>query len=485
MKPVAARELPRFDARWHPRELRGRSVVLVGLGTFGGGLGAARWLLAQGVPLTVTDLREESTFGDVAGQLRREGARLVLGRHDERDLDEAACVVASPAVPSRAPYLQAAALRGIPIETEISLLARLLPCPWIGVTGTNGKSTTAALTALALRTRFDRVFEGGNMGGSLLDQVSAWGADDRVVLELSSFQLEHLAQAGLGPDLAVVTNLSPDHLDRHGSMDDYAAAKQGILRRARCAVLPAAEPRMKKWAQEFSGEVLWFFDGAPIGRSGFSLEGEEWLAEVEGERRIRATCAQFALVGRHNRLNLLAAATAAFAFGARFEDAVAAGRLAQPLRSRMETIARVGGVRFVDDGVSTSPEAVVAALDSFDGTTHLLLGGYDKGLDCGPLLEEVTRRDVRPYLFGDVAADLGHKLREGSAAMGRQIDASPQQCGDLPTAFAAAASAARTGDVVLFSPGFASYDQFQNFTERVELFRSLVSRWRDLQSGAQ
>lgn len=477
--------LRRFPAGWRPRSLSGQRVLVAGLGRFGGGRGAARFLVRQGATVTVTDLKGAEAFGPVPAELAAEGVDLRLGEDGVDALRTADWIVASPAVPWDAPVLRCAGEWQVPVETEISLLARVLPCEWLGISGTNGKSTTTTLAHAMLTACERRCWLGGNLGGSLLGDVEQMRSDDVAVLELSSFQLEHLGEMGVGPGVAVLTSVSADHLDRHGSLEAYHLAKEDLLCAARVAVLHRGDPVSVQIARRFSGEIRWFgSESNPMERCTevhYSLmDGHAVQIGPEGQRRSEAL-SDMRLIGRHNQENLLAAAAAAVEFGAPFEDAIRAGCRVEPLRQRLQLLRVVDGVRFVDDSVSTSPQAVAAALSSFDGGIHLLVGGYDKGLDLGPMLEEIFQRGARCYLYGRsrerVDQALQSTLQQRDPSLRRRDRMSCWEMHeDIAAAFAAAVRHAVPGDVVLLSPGFASYDQFSDFTQRGELYRSLVER---------
>jgi UDP-N-acetylmuramoylalanine--D-glutamate ligase len=484
--PARSRRLTRLPRDFRPTELRGQRVLVVGLGTFGGGLGAAQHLLREGAEVIVSDARGEAELAEPLRALAGAPIRKAFGRHPIAEMGEVDWIVASPAVPWSAPPLVEAARRGLPVESEITLLARLLPCRWLGITGTNGKSTTTMLASLALAAGGRRVWHGGNLGGSLLDRWREIGSGDAVALELSSFQLEHLGEIGLGPDVALVTNVTPDHLDRHGTFAEYAAAKRSILARAEAALLQRGDDTCRTFARGFGGRVLWYGEAGAFepGEPGARLEEGRFgvlRAADGGERRVDLE--PLRLPGAHNRTNLLAAAAAATEFGADFVAAATAGLRAEPLARRLNVRGSVDGVLFVDDSVSTSPPAVAAALRAFPGRSRLLVGGYDKGIDPSPLVDAIFERARKAYLYGAVAAALSARLERGLAARETDLSAAAivpelptwEVFPDLRAAFAAAAREARPGDTVLFSPGYASYDQFRNFTERGDLFCSLVA----------
>jgi len=482
---LSAPLLPRLPAGFRPEGLRGRRVLVLGLGSFGGGLGAALHLVREGADVIVSDLRPAGELSASLERLAGLPVRTALGRHAVEEVAQVDWIVASPAVRWDAPPLQEARRRGVPVESEITLLVRLLPCRWLGITGTNGKSTTTMLAGRTLAAAGRTVWSGGNLGGSLLDDWRRIGREDAVVLEVSSFQLEHLAEIGLGPAVGLVTNVTPDHLDRHGTLEAYAEVKRSILARAEVAVLHRACPSCVAFAQRFvaerggRGEVRWFGEerafaageqGAMVRDDGSAVLGSP------GGGGAGVDLAPMKLRGPHNRLNLLAAATAAASFGVPFEAAVRAGLDAPPLARRLNEVARVRGVLYVDDSVATSPPAVIAALASFGTGIRLIAGGYDKGIDPAPFVAAVRARCRKAYLYGAVAPALAALLDAAASAF--------EVHGDLRAAFAAAARDAQRGETVLFSPGFASYDQFRNFTERGDLFRALVDSLRGAAAGA-
>ncbi len=495
--PRRAPRLRRFPPSFRPLGLDGQRVLVVGLGTFGGGLGAVQHLLRERARVTVTDSRGPEALRESLAALDGQPVELLLGRQPTADEVAAAdWIVASPAVPWSAPPLREAAARGIPVESEITLLVRLLRCRWLGITGTNGKSTTTMLATRTLAATGRRVWGGGNLGGSLLDRWQEIDADDAVVLEISSFQLEHLGEIGLGPDVALVTNVTHDHLDRHGTFAAYAAAKRQLLARADVALLQRSDATCVEFGRTFAGRVIWYGD-----ETAFAAEeaGARLVAgrfgTFEGER---VDFAPLRLRGAHNRVNLLAAATAATCFAVPFSAAAAAGFAVTPLPRRLNDVAIVRNATYIDDSVSTSPPAVAAALAACDGPIHLIAGGYDKGIDPELLLSAMVRKCSTVTLYGAVGPRLSalllERLRGDPARFSAPSSAAPtvatsgpplpggalcaesvRVVTDLRAAFAVAAARAGAGETVLYSPGYASYDQFRNFTERGDLFCALVA----------
>jgi UDP-N-acetylmuramoylalanine--D-glutamate ligase len=374
-----------------------------------------------------------------AGEARTLGADVRLGAWEDTWLDGVGLVVKSPGVPEDAPPVAAARERGIAVVSEIELGARLLPNPVLGVTGTNGKTTTTALLGAIFEAAGRPVEVAGNIGRPLTSLVGSAAPEAWVVCELSSFQLEGVET--LRPRIAVLTNLEPDHLDRHGGLDAYRDAKLRVFARQTAddvAVVPRGFPRVPGEARriEFAGD-----DPLPA------------------EPRIP---------GSHNRENAAAAAAAARAAGID-ERAIGEALSTFPgVEHRIEQVAELGGVRWVNDSKATNVAAALRALAAFPGVRrHVILGGRGKRESYAPLAAALAPGD-RAYLIGEAAGEIAAALEAGGV---RHVPS-----GDLASAVRAAARAAAAGDVVLLSPACASFDQFTSFEERGEEFRRLVAK---------
>ncbi len=445
---------------------QGQRVIVLGLGRFGGGLGAVRWLRRQGAEVLVTDLADRAVLGDAAEQAEQAGATLVLGGHDGVDVAGADLLLVNPAVPLNAPLVRQAEAAGVPLGSEIALVMERWRGPTVGVTGSNGKSTTASLTCAVLNAAGRRAELGGNIGGSLLDVIDEPDVRDRVaVLELSSFMLELLARRGLGPDVAIITNITPNHLDRHGTFAAYRDAKAAVLTRARRAVLFGDDPAVRDAARSFDGEKLWY------GRRGdMVVERNGDLVDRRGLRVIASE--RIPMLGRMNRLDLAAAVLASAAV---LCDEVRATRALATALSRWgpppHRLALVGtwnGVRWIDDSVSTTPESTEASLDAVDGPCVLIAGGHDKGLDPSRLLAGAGRHARVVLTVGEEGPALASALlAQGLAA---------EHVGSLDRAVRRAAALARPGEAVLLSPGYSSHDQYRDFSARGRHFASLARR---------
>ena len=421
----------------------GQRVTVMGLGRFGGGIGVARWLVAQGADVLVTDLLAADDLRDsieAIEDLVNTGAiELRLGEHNVGDFTTCDLVVANPAVPLpwKNRFLRAAEAAGVRVVTEIGLLVERLPNrdKTIGVTGTAGKSTTAAMIAHGLSTCGHKVWLGGNIGGSLLGSLDRISGHDWIVLELSSAML-HWIEAW-SPRYAVVTNISANHIDWHGSEEHYVESKR----------------RLVTGQQEG--------DAAAMG------EGVGWALN-QGVRRIDihsvAMPEQLLIPGRHNQINAQMAAAVCASLEINGLDAQAAtGAISSfaGLPHRLQLVATIDDIRYFDDSKSTTPQATLRAIEALKddpgvGRVHLIAGGYDKGIDLSPI------RRLRDQLGGLYAIGQTAQAIGGIGA------------GELDRAVACARERAAAGDVVLLSPGCASWDQFANYEERGNAFAALA-----------
>ncbi len=429
-------------------DVRNKRVTVAGLGRFGGGIAVSRWLVEQGARVTVTDQKPRADLADSVAQLEGLPIEYHLGEHRIEDFTDADLVVASPAIPRRGEYLQAAAHAGVPTTTEINLVVeRLTPKTIFGVTGTKGKSTTSAMLGLMLRTR-GTTWLGGNIGGSLLFDLPRMQADDFVVLELSSYMLDYLGDLGWSPRVALITLIAPDHLEWHGSFEAYLSAKQNILRFQKptdVAVINAEVEKTRALSRGTKAKTVFY-----------SLEGRAFELLVPGS---------------HNQLNAHGAFAAASQIGVTWDEAQEAIRMFKGLPHRLQLVHEEGGVRYYNDSIATVPEAAIAALDAFPPRSVVqIVGGYDKHLPMDALVEKLYERAKAVLCIGATGAAIHKALTSLNGHKG----AGAVACGDLATAMDKARQLTQPGDVVLLSTGCASYDQFVNFEQRGETFARLA-----------
>jgi len=451
----------------------GKRVTVMGLGLFGGGAGAARFFAQEGARVTVTDAKGAEGLEPSLKALAGLPLELHLGGHEERDFREADLIVANPAVKPESPYLQAARDAGAEVKTEVSVFAELCPARMVGVTGSNGKSTTTALAGAMIKSSGIRTWVGGNIGGSLLERLDEMGRDDVAVVELSSFQLPYLGEIGKSPHVGVLTNLSPNHLDRHGTMEAYAEAKSHIFRHQEegdFAVLGWSLGGRDWWSGLTAGKVLGFGLSRGNGDGAWLEGGELWLGRG-GEGKSFARVDDVGLVGEHNLENVLAGACAAWVVGAdpgRFAEAL---RGFKPLEHRLELVRSLNGVDYYNDSIATTPESAIAGLRSFPGRRIVLIaGGYDKGLEFSALAKEVAERAAAVIMLGATAEKLEATIAGASPPTTLEV----KRARDLAEAVNRAREMAGEGAVVLLSPACASYDMFRNFAERGNAFRETV-----------
>jgi len=449
-----------------------RRVAVYGLGL--SGTAATRLLRRHGVAVVGLDSRPAAALdlGELAADPRVD---LVTGAEPERLPEGIDALVLSPGVPPDRPLVADARRRGIPVVAEVELAFPLLNGPVAAITGSNGKSTTTALTGAILRAAGIATEVCGNIGAPLSGRVE--GAPGRAfVVELSSFQLE--ATDTFHPRAAALLNLAPDHLDRYRGLDDYLAAKRRIFDRQEAgdvAVLNADDPASA--ASPTAARRRLFSRRSAVADGCFLRDGrviEADPGEIERELFARA---DLPLAGEHNLENAMAAALLARALGA-VPEAVRAGvRSFTGLSHRMQLVAESGGVAWYDDSKGTNAAATARSLEGLpDGRVHLILGGRAKGEDPAALRSEVAAKARRVYLIGEAAGDLDRGLA-GAAPV--------ERAGTLERAVAAAAAHAEPGDVVLLSPACASFDQFRSYAHRGEEFRRLVAAILDPAAAAE
>jgi len=422
----------------------------MGLGHFGGGVEAARWFACQGARVTVTDLADERTLAESIEALRDESiAQFHLGGHREEDFRDADLLVVNPAVRPDNPFLRIARESATRLTSEIALFMSLCRAPIIGVTGSNGKSTTAAMIAAILCEAGRRTWLGGNIGKSLLNRLDVILPEDWVVLELSSFQLWHLGPNAAMPQIAVVTGCSPNHLDWHAGYEDYVRAKQRILlgqTRHDRAVLNTYDEEVADWEPLVRGRLV------PLPR----------LTEIPG----------LSVPGRHNRINAACAAAAAGVIGLAEKEIGQGLEKFVALPQRLEPITAIDGRKFYNDSTATTPEAAIAALQSLDEPIWLLAGGKDKGFDFGDLGAAVAEHAAGAAFFGSVR----EVLKGWVTARNPQFPCTTAET--MAEALGWCWERSRPGDSIVLSPACASTDQFCNFRDRGEQFVELVRTLR-------
>jgi len=482
-----------------PDALRGRRVVVMGVGSFGGGAAAVRFLAEQGASVLVSEQRPADQSEDSVRELSQiAGVDWRGGGHELSHFDGADLVVVNPAVRPDHPILMELDRRGVPLTTEISLFWQLLRGDGsrgssgiqsrtriVAVTGSNGKSTTTALTHALLQSTGRTCWLGGNIGCSLLPELKRIGPDDFVVLELSSFQLHWLNHIRARPDIAIVTNFTPNHLDWHHSLDHYRQSKQSILRWQQpddWCVLNASDSEVSNWPHP-ARPVMAGSDRANTQ----SRADTAWLDVSVAQLRVNGIevdldlSAHLNLRGKHNRENALLALCAALIAG------VPPNRLAsglakfQPLPHRLQHVGTVDGRLFYNDSIATTPESAIAGLHSFEEPIVVLAGGYDKQVDLSAFASAIAHRARAVALLGTTGPVLDELIATGVGASGPERFIATS----FRDAFDWAWSRSRPGDVVLLSPGCASYDWFRSFVDRGNRFSAMVAERLNNADGSE
>lgn len=471
-------------------DLRGKRALLIGLGQHEGGTGVVRYLVREGATVTVTDRQDAAALDAAIRSLEGLDVRYILGGHADVRVRDYDLVVRNPAVPPDAPLLREAREAGIPIEMEMTLFLAACPAPVIGVTGTKGKTTTALWIGHVLRQWKPETVVAGNMGISALDALPEITPQTPVVLELSSFQLEATGERGLSPQIAVVTNLSTDHLDRYPSLEAYGEAKWAIAahqREGSTLIVPAWQfaglegdsglAFIARHARGSRARVVPF--GALPPTRGYP-PGSWWIEDADtflwsdGNRSYPVgRGSDLALPGAHNRINACAVAAAALARDAPVDTVRAGLRTFRGVPHRYEDLGIVAGVRYINDTAATAPAAAVAALRTTPGPVILLAGGSDKGLDFAAFADAMLAAKAIVLFDGRVPTPLATMLAERTFA-GPVIG--PVR--DMEDAMDAAVRLAKPGDTVLLSPGAASFGVFRNEFDRGDQFRAAVERLR-------
>ncbi len=445
----------------------------MGLGLFGGGVGVAQFLVRQGAHVTVTDLRNATELSPSMKQLEGLPISYKLGGHCSEDFIRADMVIVNPAVPRDSKFIQIARDNHVPMNTEINLFFQLCPAPIIGITGSNGKSTTTTLTCKILQQTQRVTWVGGNIGKSLLLELERIRPSDIVVLELSSFQLEELHRAKKSPNISIVTNISPNHLDRYSSMDDYIQAKKGIVLHQRpedYTILNYDDPELRRWEKDCKSKVLWYSTRETLTNGAF-VQGNDIVLSVNGRRTAIPCMSGIKIPGDHNLQNILAASCAAYLAGASGDHIKEAVTAFAGLEHRLEFVREVNGIRYYNDSKATTPESAMAAVSAFRTPVILIAGGYDKGSNFDEFAGVCTKHTRAVILIGKTADKIKELIMLKKV---RKESPSILMSNTFRDAFLQANALAKGGDVILLSPACASYDMFLNYEERGRQFKDMV-----------
>lgn len=443
-------------------ELERKRVLVVGLARTG--VATARFCAARGALVTAVDDRGPEQLGEAVQQMRLIGCTLAFGGDALAHFTAQDLIVPSPGVHVNHPGLTAARAIGVPVWSEIELAWRFLRGRLVAVTGSNGKTTTTSLIGHILAGSGKQVLVGGNIGTPLIARVEESNEQTITAAELSSFQLELIDS--FRPEISVLLNLTPDHLDRHASFEDYARAKARIFENQTerdAAVISADDPVATQHAPS-RPQIFWFSRKKKVA-SGAYLRDEQIVFRREGEDTALLHRSEIGLRGDHNLENVLAAASAAFLAGVAPAEIAAGVRSFPGVEHRLEFVAEVSGVNFFNDSKATNVDATIKALEAFPGGLFVILGGKDKGSDYSPLIPLLRERAKLVLLIGAASEKIAAQI--GGAAPF-------ERAGTLDRAVALAHERASEGDTVLLAPACASFDQFENYEHRGRVFKELV-----------
>lgn len=447
-------------------ELSGRSVTVIGMGI--SNVPLIKMLLRAGVKVTVRDKANREKVADLAQELESLGATLVLGPDYLKDLG-GELIFRTPGLSPNTPELAQAVENGAALSSEMEVFFQTCPSHLVAVTGSDGKTTTTTIISEFLKEAGKTVYVGGNIGKPLLPDVADMDPEDFAVLELSSFQLMTMEQS---PHIAVMTNLSPNHLDYHRSMGEYIAAKENIFLHqgeGDRAIFNYDNQLTRDLAEKAGGAVTFFSRRERLEEGVYLRDGAIWLTNAQGSREVLPT-RDIRLPGVHNIENYMAAIAAVDGLVPDKCVRAVAARF-QGVEHRIELVRELDGVKYYNDSIGTSPSRTVACLESFPEPVILIAGGYDKGIPFHALALEIRERVKTLVLTGDTARAIRQAVEEAEGGRG-----CPEiiQTEDLAGAVEAARRAAGPGDVVVLSPACAAFDRFKNFMERGRAFKELV-----------
>jgi UDP-N-acetylmuramoylalanine--D-glutamate ligase len=449
-------------------DVNNKRVLVVGLGK--SGVASALFLKAKGARVTVSDSKPQDQLKEQIPVLLDNGIAVETGGHGERTFGGQDLIVVSPGVPTDSPPLVQARALGENVIGEVDLAAQFFPGRIVAITGSNGKTTTTTLTGEIITSAGYRAAVGGNIGTPAISLVEAATADTIAVLEVSSFQLETIQT--FRPQVAVVLNVTPDHLDRHRTFAAYADAKARIFENQRAGdftVLNADDQTCVELAARTRAQVFWFSRTAEVKQGAFVREGRILFRDASGQKEIMLV-SEIPLKGAHNVENVLAAVCVGALLGCEPDRIRTAVRNFKAVEHRLEHVATIDGVDYYNDSKATNVDATIKAIESFPANIHLILGGKDKDSDYAVLNDLLRKRVKHVYTIGAAAAKIESQI-VSSKNGGPEID----HAETLETAIRHAAVIAKPGDVVLLAPACASFDQFRNYEHRGKVFKQVVS----------
>ena len=445
-------------------DVKGKRVLVVGMGK--SGIASALFLADQGARVSVSDTKSQEELHHEIPQLLDRGIGVEAGYHAERTFIEQEFIVISPGVPYDVPQLAQARQAGIPVIGEIELASRYLNGHIVAITGSNGKTTTTALTGEIIAAGGQKTLVGGNIGMPAISLVGDATDDTWLVLEISSFQLETIET--FRPKIAAVLNVTPDHLDRHRTFENYAAAKARIFENQAAGdftVLNADDAICASMAARTKATVCWFSRQRPVERGAFVSNDRILWIDAGCEQEIMPV-SEIDLKGAHNLENVLAGVCTGILASVAPADIRRAVANFKAVEHRLEYVATVRGVAYYNDSKATNVDATIKALESFTGRIHLILGGKDKGSDYSVLNSLLEERVKRVYTIGTAAPKIESQIKGAAVVNSGTIDQAVRHASEL----------AAEGDIVLLAPACASFDQFMSYEHRGRVFKDLVKQ---------
>lgn len=443
-------------------ELNGKRALVVGLGK--SGVASALFMKAQGARVTVSDTKSGDELRNEIPVLLDHGITVETGGHGDRTFRGQDLIVVSPGVPVDAPPLVQARSLGETVIGEIELAARFLPGPVIAITGSNGKTTTTTLAGEIIAAAGFPVLVGGNIGTPAISLAERAKSDTVIVLEVSSFQLETIQT--FRPKVAVVLNVTPDHLDRHRTFEIYVDAKARIFENQResdFAVLNADDLTCVAMAKRTKAQIFWFSRQKEVDHGAWVRDGNILFRDGAGQREILQV-SEIPLKGAHNLENVLAAVCAGALMGCAPDKIRQAVHDFKAVEHRLEFVATIGGVDYYNDSKATNVDATIKAIESFPANIHLIVGGKDKGSDYTVLNDLIRQRVKRIYTIGAAAAKIESQVKGAEVVHAETLE----------NAIRKASALAKSGDVVLLAPACASFDQFKSYEHRGKVFKEIV-----------
>jgi UDP-N-acetylmuramoylalanine--D-glutamate ligase len=446
-------------------DLKNKKILVVGLKR--SGVALSKFLAARQASVVVTDMADEKKLAPFISEIKDLGVTFELGVHRNETFETADLIILSPGVPHTIEPVRRAVVNNVPVVGEMEFAYGFIEEPIVAITGTNGKTTATELLGAMLRHSGKKTFVGGNIGNPLIEYIDQTEKADVVVVEVSSFQLDTIVD--FRPRVGILLNITDDHLDRYDGFDAYAASKARLFLNQKSgdtAVLNAKDPVVRPLVKGIKSRVL-NFDGDSNERSGTIILKKEILIRIEGKEEASIDCSDIDLPGRHNLENIAAASLGAMAAGGTIEGVRSALKHFRGLPHRLEFVCERNGVRFYDDSKATNVDAVRKAIETFDAPIVIIMGGRDKGGDFQSLQDGLSRHAKKLIVMGEASKIISTALKGIIPT---------ETAADMEEAVFLGYQAANTGDVVLLSPGCASFDMYDGYAMRGEAFKSVAQK---------